>query len=199
VLTIDRWKPFYAPEVFNHRAVVEWAPEVFDSVRELVGREAMDRQMLDREIDKDYWSRMQKNGNAVLATMDAACEAIRERVTTKLSWSACRVRGDMAPRWPDSRKTSPWPLGETSAPRAVRVYVDHDGGQWRIHDAYYRAAPGTGSRLVRVPVCDSRATRRFSVRGDGVSRVHAFLADDHSLDDATVIHQLRGATSAGRN
>jgi len=43
----------------------------------------------------------------------------------------------------------------------VRVYLDHEGVSYRVHDAVYGAPPAKPFKNVRVPLGDGRATVRY--------------------------------------
>ena len=82
----------------------------------------------------------------------------------------------------------------------VRVYVDHRGVRYRVHDAVYGVPPAAPFKRMQVPLGDPRATVRYFKPETGDTLVHQFTkGDSRELTEAALIRQVRTAGILGKH
>jgi hypothetical protein len=81
----------------------------------------------------------------------------------------------------------------------VRLYVDHRGVRYRVHDAVYGISPAAPFKRMRVPLGDSRATVRYFKPVTGDTLVHLFRKrEGRELTEAALVRQVRTAGILGK-
>ena len=76
----------------------------------------------------------------------------------------------------------------------VRVYVDHDGVGYRVHDAVFGVPPAKPFKNVRVPLGDGRATVRYFKPEHGAMRVYQFAkGESREVTEGVLLKQLGSA------
>jgi hypothetical protein len=81
----------------------------------------------------------------------------------------------------------------------VRLYIDHRGVRYRVHDAVYGVAPAAPFKRMRVPLGDPRATERYFKPETGDTLVYQFRPRDaRELTEAALTCQVRTAGILGK-
>jgi hypothetical protein len=81
----------------------------------------------------------------------------------------------------------------------VRLYVDHRGVRYRVHDAVYGVPPAAPFKRMHVPLGDHRATVRYFKPETGDTLVYQFRKGDAwELTEATLVQQVRTAGILGQ-
>ena len=79
----------------------------------------------------------------------------------------------------------------------VRVYVDHEGVSYRVHNAVFACRPRT-FKNVNVPLGDGRATVRYFKSVHGPMRVYRFgKGESRDVTEGALLKQPRTAGIAG--